>query len=1693
MRRALVFAAVLGTGVAALWLADARSRARMAQAAERRPEAAPLDLAAEAPSGAPQPEPPQPEPSSEPPPPQDDDEKRSSGLIISGFLSTNVFPQSLGVHRHSHRLQGTFEALDKLGERYLVRDLETRVLSPGGDLVETIVAKRARLRLEFGDEENPLGRIEVAERGKVALEEVVVTRHTGHPLAPLTFSAPSLTAYLADDRLESGEGVEVRVTGEGLLATGAALRYEGQTGELALDGGGALDLQRPGEDPVRFLAPTGGPLEVVRTGDPAEGLLEVRATQGARLELAGASGAQVDAQRIRLRGRVEGGSFLLEEGDATGEVVATRGPERFRGEEARLFTDEAGRVVRASLDREPEARLQVVDEDGALHHLTAGGGGPLTVWLDEGVERRFLLEGPGQAEVEGQDLVVRAEGSLEGSAAADLSTVMLLAREGVVVTRGEESRLDTDSLDVLALAGGEAVDLRCAGATRLTTRDEDGALATFDARDEADLRLRGGVWTVPLARGVELSVQGEDPVRAIAGVARDLDPTTQTGTLEEGVSWIGAFGEADASRVLLRGPRSGVLYGLAGSPARFRALPQLAEPAPDTELQLATFSALTIDVTPTAVAARGEARLHLEDPSRAWSLDAATVRLSLPSESLGADLPGTFAFEADTVTRAELTQGGVVTSVSCGRLVGGGLLHEPPGEEPYLEVTWAVATGGVEVERAGPAPLFARGERAAFQGGSARLTPAAGERVEFSAPATEDAAAWRFEADALGLEGDTARAERPTARYEGALLPGPPVPGAVLQPATIEAASLQLTPGSARFEGGVLAQGCDPEGIPATLEAEGLRVAGKGRAFALGSVREFEAWGGFRAVYGGLALALGERCEVTPSRVELHGTEDRPAALDMAGMALRSPRVEVDLERFLLESDRGELSSVDGWRLGYAALQPVERDGETMMLLVAPRYDDGLSRARANFAAAWIFAERWASRGRERLFGAPRSLDEEPTTAPPSAPPDAPQRPGLVHNVFGDLVGGQTAELLRAVHIEGSLEVTEDERTVARASEAWLDLESQRGWLRDATLVARMDLSGRDGHDRVRVRAAELVTKGDGSLRAADATMTTSTHDVPGYVIQTGELVLAPRADGLWSFSAKPNRIRFESGIALPLPPLGNLVLDGGGGFVGFEARDGGVRTIENLTLGDDARHGTTVGTSLRYPIGDLGKKLGRFFGFDGSSVHGDWATEASYLSSRGFLLGTGLELRQRSEEAGSDLYWFNLYAKGIDDGGEDRGLLRVDEADRDGFRTWIYGRGRYPFSRTEWIETQFSTQSDPGVQAEFYESDYLEYERRENDVYWRRGDGANLYSLRAEGRVDSYRTEVEELPSLGLYGGETPVAHLGPVPLLWRRSLDVAYLKRREGDLEYEDPFFDSLGAPDPYGEREVLRAATAHRLATPLRTGLAAVTATPWVEAQLAAWDEGVDEDLAPRRAALLGGLDLSTTLTKITEAGYRHTLSPTLHFRGDLALEEENGRPVRFDELEDTPEGDEAGAGLRALWSHPELPHELDLSLRALQRRDRGELESHDRLELLGGYSTEAFGRPLGLLSDMRLDPDSGATIYGRSTLAVAPTDDWLLEVSHRRGRGADGRGLFETASFDARWTIDEKWELQLGQDINLLGTGALRSQFVVRRFGADFLFELEVMDRAGEGGTTVRVNFAPMFLWKRRPLGILERGR
>ncbi|MED6334026.1 MAG: hypothetical protein VYE81_01395, partial [Planctomycetota bacterium] len=67
---------------------------------------------------------------------------------------------------------------------------------------------------------------------------------------------------------------------------------------------------------------------------------------------------------------------------------------------------------------------------------------------------------------------------------------------------------------------------------------------------------------------------------------------------------------------------------------------------------------------------------------------------------------------------------------------------------------------------------------------------------------------------------------------------------------------------------------------------------------------------------------------------------------------------------------------------------------------------------------------------------------------------------------------------------------------------------------------------------------------------------------------------------------------------------------------------------------------------------------------------------------------------------------------------------------------------------------------------------------------------------------------------------------------------------------------------------------------------------------------------------------------------------------------------------------------------------------------------------------------------------------------------------------------------------------KWEIEAGADVSTVGNGNLRSHLALRRFGADFLLEVALVDRAGEGGPSLSISFSPLFLWSPRRMGMLD---
>jgi hypothetical protein len=1621
---------------------------------------------------------------------------------IDGQASVDTYAAGGGArHGVKSRLAGHFTALDEAFTHYRVDQLTLEVLDPlTQEVIETLTARSGTFRVEPGGGAHALT---IANGGQVLLEEVQFVRHTQHAFAPLTLQAPRLELLLSVNELRSIEDDAVEFTGNGLAGGGQGLLFEGESGLLRLERGGEVVMQRPQGGEMYFSTPGKGPLEIRQTGPSGTpGSMEALAVEGARLILKGDSPGQVDARTLRLVGHSVDGTVILESAEAEGQVLVVSGDGRYSGARAQLKLDESGELETLILEENPTAQFTILRGGGVATRILSKGRGPLTVAISD-TGTRFTLVGPGFAEALGENLKIHAEGTLQGIFDSERTHATILARERVRVIQGA-NRLETDTLDAVFLAGEEErADLFCEGPTRVTRRDPVRGLVSVDVNGEADLRLRDTHWQVLTARAVRTDVVGPDPVRVTAGLIENLDLATWTFEASEGVTWAGVQGEGSSNRAQM--DANGVLHllGTETVAANVRVIGR-GEPEVDPEALVgATIQAQEIHVSRQHFEATGDVRLEAETGSGHLEVLADSAHLNLarpepepghPGEPGG---PAPFALQASGVRRATLEGPDSKTVISAQHLSVLGVLADGAGGEK-LATSDLVATGDVWVERGGALPLEASGDTLVMEGeGRGRLVAAQGARVQVGGHLLPDGREFQFSATSIIFDGQQLRASEPEASLQGVSNTPPGGAGLALGELRVAAKSLEANPAGMTFSGGVLLQGTDAQGMPIILRAGRLWISG---AFDLGAgalsperaLHSLEASEGFNWVYGGLGRARGQRMIVTRQRASFWGAPDEPASIEVGRMggtlSLQSRFIELDLDLFLVSADRGVIRAMgqgSNWSVSFADLRPDDRDGQTLIAMAAPRFEDGTNEARADFAGFWIHGDRWRARGQEALWGTPLPLEGpgEPQTdvVPPSQGP-------LVENVFRRLMAGDLSRFVRAALAEGNIEVVENGRLAARASAIYLDMEQGRGVLENATLVARMQIA-RGRTERVRVSAEEIRTAADGSLRADKATLTTSTHDEPTYVIETSKLVLTPRPDELWEVSARGNRLVFANRIGIPLPPLGNLALNERGDVVGFVTDDNTVRRIDNLVLGDSARFGPMLGAAFRSDVGRMGRKVGELLGF-GEHATGRWHSELSYLGSRGALFGLGLDLRERRPEVKQDS-WFRVTSRGIHDENKDRGLVRVPEEDRDSLRLWTSARGRYPFSNVAWVDLALSGQTDPGVQAEFFQRQYQRYEERDNYLHYRDGRGADYFDAMFRLRVDSFRTEVIEQPSLGYYHGERSLGQVAGVDLLYGASLELDSLSRYEGDPDYEFPFADNSGVPDGLGDRSVMRASTSQRLSAPLRTDLAGLRVTPWLEGRGTIWDEGAQGSGGVIRSAALAGIDMATTLFRLSDSGWRHSLTPTLSYSSDLFVDLSGGSPVRFDALDDPLGADEWGVGLRALWTDPENRRHYDLEVKGLHRFHRASGQGNQtQLATLGSLRTTVGKVPVGLLHDGRIDLETGRTLYSRSTFAWRPQDPLLLQFVFRRGFDPRQGRLFEAASFDVRWRIDPKWEIEVGEDISIVGNANLRSHLALRRFGADFLLETVLVDRAGEGGPSLSISFSPLFLWSPRRMGMLD---
>ena len=113
--------------------------------------------------------------------------------------------------------------------------------------------------------------------------------------------------------------------------------------------------------------------------------------------------------------------------------------------------------------------------------------------------------------------------------------------------------------------------------------------------------------------------------------------------------------------------------------------------------------------------------------------------------------------------------------------------------------------------------------------------------------------------------------------------------------------------------------------------------------------------------------------------------------------------------------------------------------------------------------------------------------------------------------------------------------------------------------------------------------------------------------------------------------------------------------------------------------------------------------------------------------------------------------------------------------------------------------------------------------------------------------------------------------------------------------------------------------------------------------------------------------------------------------------------------------------------------------------------------------------------------------------RSALAIRPGDDFIAELQYSQARAIDTFELYETAGLLTRWRVDPEVEIEARYVHDLLTDQQLFIEGVLRRFSHDFVFDMSIRDRAGEGARPSRSTSRRCSGWTRDRLGMLDRRR
>lgn len=1666
-------------------------------------------------------------------PPEKPGQKQGQfGVVLGGTLDFTQFTAEgptgkplYELHADDCKAQGD-NVYDLTRLRLDIHDVDT------GAIRARLVSPLTRLRIPIVD-----GHPRIGETDRVLLTNVDLTLFEGAPVVPLTLQIPLLEWQLQANRFVSSD--RVQLIGAGISAEGTGLDAQTADSTLRLQRDGLITITL--EDKVRAeLAATGaGPILVKRVEKDGESLIDLTTTEGARFTIRGEEKLELTAGTIHLAGhggskekkefdlvsadadgdvktesrgdtfRARHADFFfgakskLERSSLAGDVVLQSSGDTFKADKAEFTFDARGRLSRADLVGQPSGLVEIgkylprksdptqVERELRLAKAEISGAGPLVLKFEEGT--RIDLAGPGKLSIPELEFALQAatrlSGRLSRSAEARHRSGDLTA-EGAVQVQYKGSDLETGTLTIhysQPAPGDESVEAIAAGPTTLHGTPAGKGRLSLEAQGGLEVRSTKDHLLVPIARAVTITVAGEGALEAHADSVRDFDWDSQAFEAEGAVTYTDARGSGNAVRAVSAGRDDLALFGAPGAPAHYHFESKIAERG----LIVGDAEAQEIHAKGDALDASGAVVATLVVDAKKYRLESGALHAELaPAVDPARRGPRKFTARATSGVHARFDTPEGEAHLACDQVFVDGLAssESTPDRVPAV-ITSVRAEGSVKLDAKGKVSIEGEGDLLTLdEERHGRLSAGAGRRVRAVAHLAADLPAYVMDAEWIEFDKD---------RLEGAGIeigvdttgdPGQ-APQAGSKPALLEMSTKHFLADEHQIllEGDAHAKGQTPQGEEWVIDAGSIRVEGDAtdrKNIKRSDLQSVHAWNGFKASFGRRAEARGEEMTAREGRVRIEGKGEKLAQLVFAQAVWESAWIQFELENLLLATDKGRLRPNDPegkerWSVSYESLQPFDRGENTILVLRNPLFREENNEVRADWTLFWVDRDEWTKRGgtalRETAEGPPLRVTVPEPAAPPKKKPK-----GLAAKV-AQLREHAIAKVLNELYLEGNIEFTKAGERRARASALYFDLKEGRGWVQDADMF--VDIGIRGLPQRLRAKAKWLNVGADISLRADNAIVTSCEYDSPHYVIETGDLRLKQGSEGVgWDVSARRNAIRFGTAWAIPLPPLV------------YPADEKGNPLIENIVLGNNAKYGATVRAAFNLQLGTIGHGIGKVFGalldLPKTDIQGHWKFSVGYLGSRGLLLAPGLEYQVQDPNTGKDRFRLELSLAGIPDDNEDRGLVRVPTDDRARLRTWFNLRGRYTVHDDAWWDLALSKQSDPGVQSEFFERDYLNYEQKDNYLHWRAANNEWYFKGSAKILLED-RTDIEELPSLGLFRGRSPIGEIGGLPVLYTTHADAEYLRRRDGDPQFYPPFLDGPLFPNGLGDREVVRFDNEHRFEAPFALGVAGVRATPFVSARVTLWDRAQDETESASRVGAFAGFDLATTFWKKYENGGIHTLSPVVGFHTDVATSTSGGVPVSFDEVEEPIEGRFVDLGLRSRWWIPESKERFDLALRATNGSNLapGERDGLQPVSVLGEFLTFAGDIPIGITHDGRYDTRDGNTVYSRSFVGFEPVHDLGIEMGYHRGLDSAGVRLYEAASIATRFRATSKWELELEQSYSVVDNRGLDNNFTLRRLGHDFIMEIEAGYRAGEG-SSFGIRFTPRLSWKRSSLGLID---